>query len=242
MRKYICSLIIFVSLLFTITQYAYSDNKIDNPEYKKWCIETFEYGEYVHEAYKRIAFDIKYAPEPNKTDDWKTPLETYKSKKGDCEDAAFLFLDGLALSQKNAGIVWGWVFDKKTGITRAHVWCELTARDGKRYIVESFSGNWEGIISMKQIEKFEKRIPIFKLSCFEFCRLANSYNGWNILVDYNELFVVDGNYTTYGEGHLTNDIILHKNPDMSIWAYNEAQVRNILMKLQEFFSKIHKGE
>ncbi|MFQ5787716.1 MAG: transglutaminase domain-containing protein [Thermodesulfobacteriota bacterium] len=244
MRKYTCLLIIFVLLILVSTQYAHSDDEHipDNPEFKKWCIEAFEYGEYVYEVYKKIAFNVKYTPEQCETDSWKTPLETYKSKEGDCEDVAFLFLNGLALSQRNAGIVWGWVFDKRTGIARAHVWCELMARDGEKYIVEGFCKNWSGIISMKKIDKFEKRIPTFKLSCFEFCRLANSYHGWNILVDCDELFVVDGDYITYGGGNITNDIILHQNPGRNIKTYNKKQVSNILVKLHELFSRIHNGE
>lgn len=63
----------------------------DNPRYKEWCINTFDNGEQIYEAYKEIAFDIDYRPEPQKTDYWQTPIETMQSKKGDCEDSAFLF-------------------------------------------------------------------------------------------------------------------------------------------------------
>lgn len=243
MRKYICLLIISASLL-AIIQHDCSGNEseLDNPAYKKWCIETFEYGEYVYEAYKKIAFDVKYTPEIYRTDDWKTPLETYKSKEGDCEDTALLFLDGLALSQRNAGVVWGWVVDRNIGTAKAHVWCELTARDGEKYVVESFSTDWKGIIPMKIIKQSEHRKPIFKLSCIEFSCLSNSYDEWDIQVDYNELFVIDGDYLTYGNKYITDNIILHQNPDSNTGAYNKKEVRNILNKLHELFARIHNGE
>ena len=38
--------------------------------YKEWCKETFENGKYIYEAYKDIAFNIKYTPEQAKTDIW----------------------------------------------------------------------------------------------------------------------------------------------------------------------------
>ena len=37
----------------------------DNFMYKEWCEETFENGKYIYEAYKDIAFNIKYTPETN---------------------------------------------------------------------------------------------------------------------------------------------------------------------------------
>ena len=63
----------------------------DNFMYKEWCEQTFDNGKYIYEAYKDIAFNIEYTPEQAKTDIWQTPFETRRSKKGDCEDAVFLF-------------------------------------------------------------------------------------------------------------------------------------------------------
>ena len=62
----------------------YPDNNgklFDNFMYKDWCEETFDNGKYIYEAYKDIAFNIKYTPEQAKTDIWQTPYETNKSKK-----------------------------------------------------------------------------------------------------------------------------------------------------------------
>lgn len=53
----------------------------DNILYKEWCEETFENGNYIYEAYKNIAFNIKYAPEPNRIDFWQTPKETSRQKR-----------------------------------------------------------------------------------------------------------------------------------------------------------------
>ena len=58
----------------------------ENKGFKIWCIETFEYGEYVYEAYKNITFGIDYVSESNNEDIWQTPEETLSIKQGDCED------------------------------------------------------------------------------------------------------------------------------------------------------------
>jgi hypothetical protein len=154
----------------------YPDNKgklLDNFMYKDWCEETFNNGKYIYEAYKNIAFDMKYTPEQPKTDIWQTPYETNKSKKGDCEDAVFLFASHLSSMQKNTKIIWGWVIDKGSKIARAHVWSQLTDRAGQQYIVEGFSKDWDGIIPLEIVEKTELRKPIFTITHTEFCRLSN---------------------------------------------------------------------
>jgi len=127
MKKISCLIILFV-LVFSLKVFGgdgyypvYDDRsaidieKDEHPSYRKWCEENFELGLYVYEAYKKIVFGIKYKPELPGIDYWQTPIETFKLKSGDCEDVMFAFIDGLALSQKNAGIVWGWVIDKRTG-------------------------------------------------------------------------------------------------------------------------------
>jgi hypothetical protein len=73
---------------------------LDNFMYRDWCEETFVNGKYIYEAYKDIAFNIKYTQEQPETDIWQTPFETNKSKKGDCEDAVFLFASHLSSMQK----------------------------------------------------------------------------------------------------------------------------------------------
>ncbi len=154
----------------------YPDNNgklLDNFMYKDWCEETFDNGKYVYEAYKDIAFKMQYAPEQPKTDNWQTPYETNKSKRGDCEDAVFLFASHLSSMQKNTTIVWGWVIDKDSKIARAHVWSQLTDKAGQQYIVEGFSKAWNGIIPLEIAEKTELRKPIFTITLSEFCRLSS---------------------------------------------------------------------
>lgn len=154
----------------------YPDNNgklLDNFMYKDWCEETFDNGKYIYEAYKDIAFNVKYTPEQDKTDIWQTPYETDKSKKGDCEDAVFLFTSHLSSMQKNAKIIWGWIIDKGSNIARAHVWLQLTDKAGQQYIVEGFSKGWDGIIPLGIVEKTELRKPIFTITYTEFCRLSS---------------------------------------------------------------------
>ena len=146
----------------------------DNFMYKEWCKETFENGKYIYEAYKDIAFNIKYTPEQAKTDIWQTPFETKRSKEGDCEDAVFLFSSHLPSKQRNAMIIWGWVIDKESKVARAHVWYQLIDKVGQQYIVEGFSEDWNGIIPMEIVEETESREPIFAITHSEVCRLART--------------------------------------------------------------------
>ncbi len=150
-----------------------SEELHDNFLYKEWCEETFTNGNYIYKGYKDIAFKIKYAPEAAKTDNWQTPLETIKLKQGDCEDAVFLFFAHLPPTEENAEIVWGWVTDRQLGVARAHVWYQLKDREGKEYIVEGFSNDWNGIIPMEIVERTETREPILKITHLEACRLSS---------------------------------------------------------------------
>ncbi len=130
----------------------------DNPRYKEWCINTFNNGEQIYEAYKEIAFDIDYEAEPPKTDYWQTPLETRQRKKGDCEDSVFLFFSRLSGLDIDGDMVWGWVVDRNTSIAFAHVWYQLYDKHGRVYIVEGFSKEWNGIIPEEIITCGEERI------------------------------------------------------------------------------------
>ncbi len=136
----------------------------ENLHYKKWCEETFINGGYVYEAYKEIAFNIKYAPEKENTDFWQTPSETIGINQGDCEDAVLLFFSHLSPQQKYAEIVWGWVFDRESMVGRAHVWYQIKDKNGLKYVVEGFSQDWNGIIPVAALELDEIRKPIFVIS------------------------------------------------------------------------------
>ena len=166
----------------------YAEGQHDNFLYKEWCKKTFTNGNHIYEGYKNIAFNIKYAPETSRTDNWQTPHETITLEQGDCEDAVFLFFSHLLPTQENAEIVWGWVIDKH-GVARAHVWYQLKDGEGKEYIVEGFSNEWNGIIPMEIVEKTETREPILKITHLEASRLltlisrSDSWDTYQILAD-----------------------------------------------------------
>ncbi len=131
----------------------------ENYLYKQWCEETFDNGKYIYAAYRNIAFNVKYKPEAKRTDFWQTPIETDRLKKGDCEDAAFLLFSQLPSNQENAEIVWGWIIDKQSKVTRPHVWYQLIDKKGQKYIAEGFSKDWNGIIPMEIVKEHESRKP-----------------------------------------------------------------------------------
>ena len=135
----------------------------DNQLYKEWCINTFEKGEQIYEAYKEIAFNIDYCAEQPKTDCWQTPVETRQSKHGDCEDSVFLFFSRLSELDIDGDIVWGWVTDENSSMTFAHVWYQLFDKGGRQYIVEGFSKEWNGIIPLEVIGRVEERAPMLML-------------------------------------------------------------------------------
>ncbi len=167
----------------------------DNFLYKEWCEETFDNGNYIYEAYKNIAFNIKYTPEPKSTDFWQTPLDTTRLKKGDCEDIVFNFFSKLPPDQKNAEIVWGWVIDKQREVGTAHVWYQLTDKKWQKYIVEGFSNDWNGIIPMWIVEDTETRKPILTMShCMlnKLSHLLPDVEDWNICQTLVALFQSKG--------------------------------------------------
>ncbi len=174
-------------------EYPYLDNSgnlRDNTLYKEWCEETFDGGLYIYDAYRDIAFNIEYTPEQAKTDIWKTPFETNRSQKGDCEDAVFLFSSHLPSKQENAMIIWGWVIDKSTRVAKAHVWHQLIDKTGQQYIVEGFSNDWSGIIPIEVAGRVELRKPIFTMTHAEVCQLAclaskpDSWQTYQSLIDF----------------------------------------------------------
>lgn len=237
----------------------------DNFMYKDWCEETFGNGKYIYEAYKDIAFKIKYTPERAKTDVWQTPYETNKSKKGDCEDAVFLFTSHLPSMQKNIKIIWGWVIDKGNKMARAHVWSQLTDKAGQQYIVEGFSKDWDGIIPFHIVEKTELRKPIFMITHSEFCRLSSlvskpdSWQTYQSLIDlctpanliefYSRNLNISQGMDSYFNpdygfiGYLLdtqtksyNDTISHRHTARSnMFPSMDKEISSILKKLHELF-------
>jgi hypothetical protein len=168
----------------------------DNFLYKEWCEETFDKGNHIYEAYKNIAFNIEYTPEP-------PPIETARLKKGDCEDAVFHFFSQLLPRQTNAEIVWGWVIDKRNGVGWAHVWYQLTDKKGQKYVVEGFSEDWNGIIPMDIVQDTETRKPIFTISHCMVSRLSRLFpevEDWQMCQTLVNLFAAT-NFITHVSGN-----------------------------------------
>lgn len=234
-----------------------------NPLYKKWCEETFVNGKDIYYAYRDIAFNVKYTPEPPKTDKWQTPYETEESKKGDCEDAVFLFFSHLSDGCNNAKIVWGWVVDRQERIARAHVWWQITDKEGKEYVVEGFTDHWNGIIPMSIIKKNEIRKPILEMTYLEASRLLemisrpNSWNTYELIRDLHspisyvpESYVPEKNdiKLNYSDTHIKNHRHMYRKFDWA-WGFSNEEllyklsqvdareIRIIFKKLYEFFTK-----
>ncbi|MGQ3683860.1 MAG: transglutaminase domain-containing protein [Candidatus Loosdrechtia sp.] len=145
----------------------------DNYAYRDWCEKTFTNGEQIYEAYKEIAFDIDYQAEPPRTDYWQTPLETLQSKLGDCEDSIFVFFSMLSDLDVDGDMVWGLVVEKETSNTFAHVWYQLFDKQGKAYIVEGFSKEWNGIIPVEMLTTREERVPTLLLKHNQVVRVVD---------------------------------------------------------------------
>lgn len=140
-----------------------SDNLPDNPLYKSWCKKEFINGSLIYEAYRQVAFNIRYTPEPPKVDLWQTPYETMRFNGGDCEDAILLFQQLLTPNYRGGEVIWGIVRDLRNQTSYPHVWFKLVDRKGNQYIVEPFSGDWNGIIPVKMINESEHRKKIIGL-------------------------------------------------------------------------------
>ncbi len=211
----------------------------DNFLYKEWCEETFDNGNCIYEAYKDIAFNIKYTPDLNKTDYWQTPVETARLKKGDCEDAAFLFFSRLPSNQKNAEIVWGWVIDKRSTLGRAHVWYQLVDKKGQQYVVEGFSKDWNGIIPMEIVEETESRRPILTIAHSMVTRLASSLPK----VDDSQIMqsLVDLPAATNFFSSDLGSQSFSQGMDTLLLSNTTKEVSNILNKLHELFRKVRKN-
>ncbi len=226
--------------------------------YKEWCKETFTNGNFIYDGYKDIAFNIKYTPEAKRTDNWQTPIETSSFLEGDCEDAVFLFFSHLPPTQKNANIVWGWVIDREDGIARAHVWYQLEDKNGKEYVVEGFSNDWNGIIPMEIVNKTETRKPILKITHLEASRLlaiisrpdcwstykalANSHKPINsVKIENSTNFISQDSFARY---HLDAKRIVNKSMSrkyISSWSQPFSQRVNTVVsnEISKLFRKMH---
>lgn len=193
----------------------------NNIQYKNWCEETFDNGPHIYEAYKNIAFNIKYTPEPVRTDYWQTPGETAGIKRGDCEDAALSFYSRIPQETKNAEIVWGWIINKQTKVGWAHVWYQLTDKKGQTYVVEGFSGDWNGIIPMKIIQETEMRNPFFTISHCMLNRLSNllpKVDNWKMCKSLVDVFTKK-DFVTYVSGNQTFDMNKNTRRNLSDQVY-----------------------
>ncbi len=191
----------------------------DNLLYKEWCKNTFSNGEQIYEAYKEIAFDIDYRAEPPKTDYWQTPKETMQNKQGDCEDSVFLFFSQLSEVDIDGDIVWGWVVDKDSSIAFAHVWYQLFDKRGRRYIVEGFSREWNGIIPVEMMNGKEDRIPTLMLR----------HNHVNHVVDE----MIAKFFPDNDQGN--KEVSLDVQPSWEIYLNNAPLIKEIFQKLQDMF-------
>ncbi len=193
----------------------------DNFLYKEWCEEIFKEGSFIYNAYKDIAFNIKYKSEAAKSDFWQTPSETTNLQNGDCEDAVFLFFSHLSPNQKNAKIVWGWVIDNETGVARAHVWYQLTDNDGRQYVVEGFSNDWNGIIPMSIVERTETRKPILTITHLEASRLSSLIRKPDSLETFQMLADL------HGSTYFVNDETNNKNPSKDAYTRYHLDPKHI---------------
>ena len=186
---------------------------LDNPLYKEWCVNTFNNGGQIYEAYKAIAFDIDYRAEPPKTDYWQTPEETKQRKQGDCEDSVFLFFSMLSKLDIDGDIVWGWVVDKNSSIAFAHVWYQLFDKRGTPYIVEGFSKEWNGIIPVEMTTNVEERIP-------------------TLMLRHNQMnHVVDDTVSKFTESFEESQF------PWGIFLNNTTAIKDIFQKLQDMFTR-----
>ncbi len=193
----------------------------DNPGYREWCINTFNNGEQIYEAYREIAFDIDYRAEPPTTDYWQTPEETCRSKRGDCEDSVFLFFSRLSGLSIDGDIVWGWVSDRDTSVVFAHVWYQLFDKRGRAYIVEGFSKEWNGIIPEEMLTDGEERTPTLMIRHNHLNYVANKMIP---LIDC-------------GQGDEHTEFFGSEQFSWGICLNNASLIKEIFQKLQDMFTR-----
>ncbi len=160
--KFSKCLIFALVVFFSVTEVFSAP---ENLAYKDWCVETFDNGEKIYEAYRVINFDIEYRLDRHSGyyEFWQKPKETLRFKTGDCEDLMFLFSDLLPWRQDNFEIVWGFVYSKVSRSKTKHVWGELIGKDKQIYYVEGGQADWNAIEKKEIVEKREQRDPIVKL-------------------------------------------------------------------------------
>ena len=197
---------------------ADGSNIPDNQLYREWCAKTFKNGEQIYEAYKEIAFEINYRAEPSKTDYWQTPVETRRTKQGDCEDSVFLFFSKLSDLDIDGDIIWGWVVGRENSIAFAHVWYQLSDKRGRPYIVEGYSKEWNGIIPVEMLAEGEKRVPTLMLRHNQVNRVVDE-----MMPRFTESFEED-QFT------------------WAVYMNNATIVKEIFQKLQVMFSRYKKQE
>ncbi len=189
----LCSLLIFfgMSTVFSAPE---------NPAFKEWCVETFNNGSEIYEAYRVINFDIEYKSDRSSGsfDFWQKPEETLLLKTGDCEDVMFLFSDMLPWNQDNFEIVWGFAYSKISIAKTKHVWGQLTAKDGQIYILEGNGGDWDSIKKQEIVEKYEYRDPFVVMSQRMYTLLQGVFLDYDIFDEttYRDIFGKDGEPST----------------------------------------------
>lgn len=175
---------IAVALLFTFLSTSLVFSAPDNFKYRQWCMDTFYNGSQIYEAYKVVAFDIEYVKDVFPfLDYWQTPIETFKLKKGDCEDAIILFSSLISVCNEDVRLVWGYIYGKESGGKAKHVWIELTSKNKTTYILEAYKGDWGGIIK-KEID--EQTLMRDEITSLPQCLYTEVLKVLAEIDDYNE--------------------------------------------------------
>lgn len=164
--------IVFV-LLFAFFNINTIYSAPDNFEFRAWCVQTFDGGSDIYEAYKTINFDIEYVYDSN-GDFWQKPKETLKLKQGDCEDSMFLFSSLISLDLENVEIVWGYV-SSEYGMFK-HVYGRLTDKNGKIYLLQNYyKRTWGGIILEEKAKQTMIWTPIVILTQPTFVKITKDF-------------------------------------------------------------------
>jgi len=84
--------------------------------------------------WQQIASRCRYEADQRKDDTreaWKTPVETWTEKAGDCEDTSILLADALMSAGFESRVAIGW-----NGNIGQHAWCVVNV-EGTQYVLES---------------------------------------------------------------------------------------------------------